>query len=149
MSRFQKVSLLFARVSLGWLFFYSGITKILNPDWSAAGYIKGAQIFPSFFAWLLRPDILPTVNFLNEWGQLLLGVSLIIGFLVRPSAFFGAALLALYYLAALKFPYPNANSYIVDEHIIYIFILLYFAAIRAGKVFGLDGYFRHRLGLGK
>lgn len=146
MSRFQKISLVLLRVSLGWLFLYAGLTKIINPKWSARGLLSGASTFPEFFHWLGRPDILPIINFMNEWGLALLGVSLIIGFLVRPAAFLGAILMALYYFAQLKFPYPNANSYIVDEHIIYIFVLLYFVAIRAGKTWGLDGYFRRRLG---
>ncbi len=130
---------------MGWLFFYAGITKILNPNWSAAGYIAGAKNFNGLYALLLRPDILPIINFVNEWGLLLLGVSLIIGFFVRPVAILGSLLMLLYYLA-LSFPYPNANSLVVDEHIIFIFVLLYFSAIRAGKVYGLDGYFRRRLG---
>lgn len=146
MSRFQKVSLFLLRVSIGWLFFYAGVTKILDPKWTAQTTIKGSVLLTGFYQWLLRPDILPIVNFANEWGLALLGVSLIIGFLVRPSAILGAILMLLYYLAQLKFPYPNPYSYIVDEHIIYIFVLLYFAAIRAGKTWGLDGYFRRRLG---
>jgi thiosulfate dehydrogenase [quinone] large subunit len=146
MNRFQKISLVLLRISIGWLFFYAGITKIINPAWSAEGLLKNATLFRGFYLWLARPEVLPTVNFLNEWGLLLLGVSLILGFLVRPSAILGAALMTLYYLAQLDFPYPNPHSYIVDEHIIYALLLLYFAAIRAGKTFGLDGYFRRRLG---
>ncbi len=131
---------------MGWFFFYAGITKVLDPKWSAASTIKGATVLAGFYNWLLDPSILPVVNFMNEWGLTLLGVSLIVGFLVRPASFFGAILMALYYLAQLKFPYPNPHSLIVDQHIIYIFILLYFAAARAGKAWGLDGYFRRRLG---
>lgn len=146
MSRFQKITLALLRVSMGWLFFYAGITKVLDPKWSAASTIKGSVILPDFFGWLLRPDILPIVNFVNEWGLTLLGISLIIGFLVRPSSFLGAILMVLYYVAQLKFPYPNPHAYIVDEHIVYALVLLYFMAIGAGKIWGLDGYFRKRLG---
>lgn len=131
---------------MGWLFLYAGITKILDPKWSAESTIKGATILTGFYNWLLSPNILPAVNFLNEWGLTLLGVSLIVGFLVRPSSTLGAFLMLLYYLAQLKFPYPNPHAYIIDEHIIYVFVLLYFAAVRVGKTWGLDGYFRRRLG---
>jgi thiosulfate dehydrogenase [quinone] large subunit len=146
MSKLQKITLFLLRVSLGWIFFYTGLTKVITPGWSAGGFLSNAGTFPAFFHWLTRPDILPAVNFLNEWGLLLLGVSLILGIFVRFSSFFGAILMVLYYLAQLKFPYPNASSFIVDEHIIYIFLLLYFLAVRAGKVWGLDGFFRRRLG---
>ena len=40
---FQKISLFFLRVFLGGLFFYAGITKVLDPSWTAAGYLKGAK----------------------------------------------------------------------------------------------------------
>jgi len=50
MTQFQKISLLLLRLSLGWLFFYAGITKILDPSWTSAGYIKGAKLFPQFIA---------------------------------------------------------------------------------------------------
>jgi thiosulfate dehydrogenase [quinone] large subunit len=146
MSKLQKITLFLSRVSLGWIFFYAGLTKLIDPKWSAGGFLSAAGTFPAFFRWLAGPDILPVVNFLNEWGLILLGVSLILGIFVRFSSFFGAILMVLYYFAHLKFPHPDPNSFIVDDHIIYAFLLLYFLAVRAGKVWGLDGFFRRRLG---
>ncbi len=137
---FQNLSLFLLRVTMGWMFFYAGITKVLNPEWSAAGYLKGAKTFSWFFQSLLNPSVLPVVNFINEWGLTLLGVSLILGVGVRLSSLLGAVLMLLYYLPILNFPYPNAHSYIVDEHIIYISVLLYLAAIRAGRVWGLEAW---------
>lgn len=134
----QKFFLILLRVSAGWMFFYAGITKILNPQWSAEGYLKGAKSFVWFFQTLLDPSVLPIINFMNKWGLALLGVSLIIGLFVRLSSLLGVILMALYYLA-LSFPHPNANAYIVDQHIIYISILLFFASVRAGRIFGIDG----------
>jgi len=120
--------------------FYAGITKILNPTWSAAGYLKGAKTFTGFYQWLLSPDILPTINFVNEWGLALLGVSLIFGVFVRLSSVLGAVLMLLYYFVILDFPHPNAFSYIVDEHVIYALVLIFFAATRAGRVWGLENW---------
>ena len=123
---------------MGWLMLYAGITKIVNPEWSAAGYLVNAKTFSGLFAWFAQQNILPFTNFINEWGLTLLGVSLILGAAVRISSLLGAALMMLYYFPILDFPYPNVHSYIVDEHIIYAMILLYFAAMRAGKAWGLD-----------
>ena len=120
------------------MFLYAGITKILNPEWSAAGYLKGAKTLAGFYQWLLDPNILPVVNFVNEWGLALLGVSLMLGVFVRLSSILGAVLMLLYYLPILDFPYPNPHSLLVDEHIIYILVLLFFASIRAGRVWGLE-----------
>ena len=36
----MKIYMFFLRVSLGILFFYAGITKVIDLSWSAAGYIK-------------------------------------------------------------------------------------------------------------
>lgn len=137
MTKFEKVSLLLVRLSLGWLFLYSGITKILNPEWSSLKYLQGAKTFPAFYAWMTQPDILSVVNTLNEWGQLLLGISLILGIAVRLSTTLGAVLMALYYLA-LPFPYPNPQSFIVDQHIIYAVMLAYLGTVRAGRTYGLE-----------
>ena len=134
----QKFFLFLRRVTVGWMFFYAGITKVLNPQWSAEGYLKGAKAFTWFFQIILDPNILPIINFINKWGLTFLGISLILGLFVRFSSLLGVLLMALYYIA-LGFPYPNPHSYIVDEHIIYISILFFFAAIKAGRVFGLDG----------
>src|SRR6185503_4884183 len=75
----QKLSLFWLRIVLGWMFFWAGITKVLDPTWSAAGYLGGAKVLGGFYHWLTGPGILPTVNFMNEWGLTLLGVSLILG----------------------------------------------------------------------
>lgn len=123
---------------MGWLFLYAGITKILDPKWSASGYIKGAKVFPQFYNYLLQPNVLPIVNFLNEWGLTLIGASLILGILVRYSAPLGVLLMLLYYFPILQFPYPNPHSYIVDEHIVYALVLIYLAAAKAGTTWGVD-----------
>lgn len=140
MSNGQKFWLFVLRVSMGWVMFYAGITKVLNPAWSAAGYLGAAKTFPAFYAWFLRPDILPFTNFFNEWGLTLLGVSLILGIGVRFGSVLGAALMLLYYFPVLTFPYIGQNSYIVDDHIIYALVLLYFAAVRAGRYWGLENW---------
>lgn len=137
----QKISLFLLRIALGGLYFYAGITKVLDPKWSAAGYLKGAKTFPVFYHWLLQPNILPLVNFVNEWGLTLLGISLLIGIWVRFSTLGGVVLMLLYYLPILTFPLVGEHSYIVDEHIVYIFALLILSAFRAGRVWGLDSRF--------
>ncbi len=137
MTQSQKVSLFILRISMGWLFLYAGVTKLLNPAWSSAGYIGNAKTFVSFYQWLLSPSLLPIINLVNEWGLTLLGISLILGIAVRISSVLGAALMMMYYFVILEFPYPNLHSYIVDEHIIYALVLIFLATIRAGKIWGI------------
>lgn len=125
---------------MGWIMLYAGITKVIDPNFSAAGYLQNAKIFSGFYTWLMSPNILLAVNFVNEWGLTLLGISLILGIGVRLSSLLGAFLMLLYYFPILQFPYPNPYSYIVDEHIIYALVLLFFAAVRAGRAWGLENW---------
>lgn len=126
------------RVSLGWVMFYAGIVKILDPNWSAAGYLKAAKTFSGLFAWFAQPEILPATNFLNEWGLTLVGLSLLLGVFVRLSSFAGVLLMLLYYFPALTFPKIGANSFIIDDHIIYALVFLVLAAFHAGRYYGLE-----------
>ncbi len=137
MIRFQIFTQVGLRISMGMLFFYAGYSKIINPEWTAAGYLNNAKGFTGFYAWLSSPQILPIINIVNEYALLLLGISLILGLFIRISAPLGVLLMFLYYLA-LGFPFPNEHAFIVDEHIIYIFALLYLASNNAGTILGID-----------
>ena len=136
----KKLSMFMLRVATGWLMLYAGITKILDPEWSATGYLQYAKTFPDFFQWFLQPDILPITNFINEWGLTLLGVSLILGAAVRFSSVLGLLLMLLYYLPVLEFPYIAPYYYLIDDHIIYALVLGVLAAFQAGRVWGLDSF---------
>lgn len=139
MSMAKKLTLFFLRVSLGWFYFYAGITKVLDPNWSAAGYLKSAHLLPSLYAWLASPGVLPVVNFVNAWGLTLLGLSLILGLFVKYSAPLGALLMLLYYVP-LGIIHPDEHSLVVDQHVIYIFALLYLSLAKAGRFWGLDKF---------
>lgn len=136
----ERIYIFLLRISLGVLFFYAGITKVLNPNWSAAGYLKGAKTFSEFYNFLLDPNILPIINFVNEWGLTLLGLSLVLGIFVRLSSWLGALLMLLYYIPVLNFPYVGTNSFLVDQHIIFILVLLLLGSARAGRFLGLENW---------
>lgn len=138
MAQWQKLSIFLLRVSLGWMYFWAGITKVLNPDWSAAGYLQGAKTFAGFYQALAAPALIGLTNFLNAWGLTVLGAALILGVFVRVSSILAAIMMLLYYLVILQFPYPDPRSFLVDQHIIYIFALLVLASWRAGRVWGLE-----------
>jgi len=132
------------RVAMGWLMLYAGLTKVFNPNWSAAGYLGNAKAFAGFYEWFLRPEILPFTNFLNEWSLTLLGVSLMAGVLVKYSGYLGALLMLLYYFPVLDFPKIGSNSYLVDDHIVYALVLVLFSVYRTGNYWGVDGWRKSR-----
>jgi len=129
------------RVVTGWLMFYAGITKVLDPAWSAAGYLKSAKTFSGFYGSLADGSLLPVINFVNEWGLTLLGISLILGILVRWSSVLGAALMLLYYFPAVNFPFVE-HGFLVEEHIIYAAALILIGTLDAGRYYGLEQWFR-------
>ena len=128
------------RLVMGWLFFYSGITKILDPDWTAAGLLQNASTFSGFFAWLASPKNITWINFLNEWGQLAIGVALILGVFVSYASFFGALMMGLYYLPGLDFPFVE-HGFLIDEHIIYALLFLLLIRLRAGRIYSISSLF--------
>ncbi|MCL4399883.1 DoxX family protein [Patescibacteria group bacterium] len=138
MSNFQKKIIFALRVLLGWVFLYAGLDKVLNPSWSAGGYLGAAKNLHGFYAWFASPGLLPVTNFINEWGLVLLGVSLILGIFVKWSSIFGIILMLLYYFSAGQFPFPDANSLLVDEHIIYAALIVLMCSLDAGKIWGID-----------
>lgn len=144
MNKSLRISIFLSRLALGWLIFYAGITKVLDSGWSAAGYLNSAKTFPGLFQWFARPENIGWVNFLNEWGLTIIGVAIIVGLFVRWASIGGMILMILYYLPALDFPRPDAHSYIVDQHIIFILAFAIFFASRAGKIWGLDSAIRRK-----
>lgn len=124
------------RVVLGWLMFYSGITKLLEPGWSAAGFLQNSTYGPLKDLFLVFASN-PVVDSLVMFGLTLIGLSLILGLFVKLSSFFGIILMILFYLP--RFP-PQTG--VVDQHIIYILLFFMFIIIGAGRYLGLDYYIR-------
>ncbi len=146
----QKTIVFALRLMLGWVFLYAATRQIfLTDNWSAAGFLKDAKTFADFFAWFGQPEVLPYTSFLVKWGHLLIGLSLISGCLVRVSASFGALLMLLYYFPRMDFPYVSGvNQFIVEYHLVYAVVLVYLVAVKAGRIWGLDGCVDRLPGIG-
>lgn len=132
MTKYGDYALLALRLALGWMYLYAGLSKLLEPGWTAAGYLKGAS--GPFAQLFLSMSGSAAVDFLVKWGLLLIGLAILIGALTRFAAFWGVVITLLFYFS--KFPPEHG---LVDEHIIYIAAFLAIAATGAGSVFGVDG----------
>lgn len=137
----QQKLLATLRIALGWLLLYAGLTKLTTEGWSAAGFLTHAQTFSNFYASLAEPGILPFVNFVNVWGQILLGSALILGVAVRWASIFGVVMMALYYFPGLDFPKIGEHSYLVDEHVIYALALLIVGSFRGEHIWSAKHWF--------
>lgn len=119
------------RLVMGWLMFYSGITKLFDSSWTAAGFLNGgAGPFSSFFRAMASNAL---VDQLVVWGLTLIGLSLLLGAFARLSSFFAIAMMALFYL-----PYFPPERGFVDEHVVYAVVFALLMAFDSGRFFGLD-----------
>ena len=150
MKRYFYYVITVLRILVGWHFLYEGITKLVNPAWSARYYLLGSNwIFAGLFHWMgSSPGVLKVVDFLNIWGLILIGLSLFIGLFVRWSSVCGAVLLLFYFVA-----YPplfghtlgaiaEGNYQWVDKNLIELFVLVVFAVLPAGFTFGAERWLR-------
>jgi len=120
------VLILAFRLAMGWIFFHAGLSQILTPHFSVTGFLSRAKTFHYVFAVFMAPAVAPLVSFAVEWGQLLIGLSLILGVRLRLSAPFGIALMLMFYAAQMQFPYVGGPFYmIVDPHLIFALVLVY------------------------
>ena len=129
---------------MGWVYLFAGWAKITDPEWTAAGYIRVAKTFPSFFAWFASDANIGWVNTINMWGLFLIGAALILGVAVKFASYMGVLITLMYYFPVLDFPKAGPHGYIIEDHVIYALIFVVFAAFAAGRVWGLDGWLERR-----
>jgi thiosulfate dehydrogenase [quinone] large subunit len=149
-SNSQKFWLVALRLLAGWHFLYEGLVKVLNPKWTSLGYLMDSQgWFASLFQSMAgNAGMLGVVNFLNAWGLVLIGLSLVLGCLARAGCVGGILLLLLYYLSHPPFigsenlfMLPREGAYLwVDRNLVEIAALGVLYAFPTSRVFGLDGY---------
>lgn len=137
------------RMVMGWTMFWAGIDKLreglhgfLQPDWSAAGYLQFAiapeNPFRDLFVDMAGSA---SVDFLVAWGLTLTGIGLLTGTLLRVSAFFSAVMMIFFYLAAWTGPWFRLeHGWVVDDHIVYAFLLFGLGAFGAGRILGVDAW---------
>lgn len=129
------------RMLMAWTFLYAASHQIFNPAFSAANFLRRTKTFQDIYAPLTSPSLDPILTFLVSYGHLLIGLSLLVGLMVRVSSLFGAALLLLYWTAHMDWPYiSNTNNFIIDDHIVYAVVCVYLFVYRAGHVWGLDAW---------
>jgi thiosulfate dehydrogenase (quinone) large subunit len=148
-TRFQVATLVALRMLIGWHFLYEGIAKITNPYWTAAGYLAEAKGFLKQWAVNVAasPTAVTVVDYLNEYGLVLIGLGLLVGICTRFSMLTGIVLLALYYIVAPPFPgysyaMPSEGSYIVvNKVLIEAAALMVLLAFPASRQYTLDALF--------
>ena len=148
-SNWQLAALVTLRVLIGWHFLYEGITKLMNPFWSAANFLLESKwIFAGIFKGIAgNPSVLSVVNILNTWGLIFIGLGLILGCLSRTATVAGMGLILLYYICnppftGLYYAIPSEGNYlIVNKNLIEMAALFVLLLFPTGNIIGLDRFF--------
>ncbi len=142
----QLTTLVVLRFLIGWHLLFEGISKLLSPGWSSAGFLRESQWIMSDIAkWIISNDgVLNTVDFLNTWGLIAIGLGLIVGLCTRTAAISGALLLLIYYfnnapITGIEYSVPSEGNYlIISKTLIEAAALIVLAVFPTGSVIGLD-----------
>ena len=126
------------RLVMGFIFLWAFFDKTFGLGFATEAsnaWIRGGSPTTGFLANAVRGPFVdffhslagvPAVDWLFMLGLLGVGLTLVFNRFVRTGALAGALMMLLMYLALL---FPENNP-IIDEHIVYILVLLFFAAHR-------------------
>lgn len=142
------------RIYLGYLWLTAGWGKVTSSSWvgsdagaAVTGYLNGAlqraggerPSVTGWYAWLIENVFLPNatvMSYLVAFGEVLVGVALIVGFLTGISAFFGGLLNVSFLLAGTLSSNP----------VMFILATWIVLAWRVAGYYGLDYWVLPRLG---
>ncbi len=144
----QTFVLTFLRILIGWHFLYEGLDKIYTPGWTAKSYLSGAlgPVGPLFRSMATHENTLVIVNYLNEYGLILIGLCLFLGLLSKLAKISGIILLLLYYLAYPPFAslgvsaHVEGSYWIVNKNLIEMAALLVLYLFPSSEITGIDRY---------
>lgn len=144
----QVFALTFLRVLIGWHFLYEGLVKLYTPGWTAKGYLLGSvgSFAPIFKGMAKSASMLNVIDILNEWGLVLIGLSLFIGLFSKLGKISGIVLLLFYYLAYPPFADLGINTHvegsywIVNKNLIEMSALFVLYLFPSSHITGIDRY---------
>lgn len=156
-----ELSILGLRLLIGILMFFAGIEKVLyttwgghTSGWSASFYltnIAGGGAFNPWFQSIAGNGI----SSLVMWGEVAIGLGLILGLLTRLASFFGIIMNGLFWVSQYMAKSRNATGALVvnagpwgngwsngplNENFIIVCLYIVFILVGAGLIYGLDKY---------
>jgi thiosulfate dehydrogenase [quinone] large subunit len=150
-----RIGIAVLRIGVGIIFVWAGLEKLLGPEpFSAAGFLQfgtsgslgwpfvagevaeGTVFNPTqpFWAGLATNDAaMSVINVLVPYGQVGIGIGLVLGLLTRFSAAMGTLMMLFFFVAAWDFAFG-----IVNQHLTYALVTGFVGLIGAGNYYGLD-----------
>ena len=143
-------SILGLRLIMGYIILSSGLGKLAEEGWanpggwssaffltnviSEANPLRGMFLFFAEHTWLVDPMVM--------WGQIFVGIALLLGVFVRLACLAGALQMLLFWVAAwqggIGAGLPVAHGYVFDSSFVYALVLFGLGAWGAGRIVGLD-----------
>ncbi len=136
-SKIQTIILVLLRLVVGYHFLFEGMDKLFDPNWTSAGFLLQSNwLFADIFHSLVESSIiLAVVDFMNIWGQILIGIGLLLGLFSTWAAYAGALLIFFYYIAIP----PFTTSYtFIDKNLLELFAFLVLAVFPTSQIIGID-----------
>jgi thiosulfate dehydrogenase [quinone] large subunit len=120
------------RIFLGGVMLEAGLDKLISGNFTISGYVtNGSGPFAGWFTHIA--SLSSALSPLVIWGEILIGLSLILGIFLRFGAFWGAVVMVLYYLPYL----PPENGWI-SQQIIYMLVFVTLMFSGSGYFLGID-----------
>lgn len=155
-SRVGRIGVATLRIAVGIIFLWAGLEKLLGPKpFDASGFLShatlgtlgwpfvsgtvadGTVFNPTHDLWVNlagNAAAMSAINFLVVFGEVGIGIALILGLATRFAAAAGTLMMLLFFFAAWDFSFG-----IVNQHLTYALICATLAGIGAGRYYGLDG----------
>ena len=140
------------RIGMGWLFLWPFLDKLFGLGFTTApedawiaggsptfGYLKFATSGPLALIFQSLAGT-PIVDWLFMLGLLFIGLALLSGIGVSIAAYSGAVMVLLMWLSNLP---PEHNPFL-DEHIVYVIVLIGLAIAKSGHWIGLGKWWSER-----
>lgn len=133
------------RISMGWIFLWSFLDKVFGLGYatdSSKSWLTGVSPTLGFLKFGTTGPIAPfyqsiagntVVDWLFMTGLLLVGVSLILGIGIKVAGYGGSLMMLLIWSAS----FPPEHNPFLDEHVVYILVLIILAESKSGYVLGL------------
>ena len=139
------------RIALGLIFLWAFIDKVFGLGFSTArdaAWIHGGSPTTGFLLYATKGPFASFFqslagNTLIDWlfmiGLLVIGLALITGIFVKLASATGALMLLFMWLAVL----PPEHHPFLDDHLIYLLVLIGFIVVHAGKHLGFGTWWTH------
>lgn len=161
----HQLAVALVRIAVGIIFLWAGLEKVFGsgPEgFSAAGFLGHATggtlgwpfvapgtegpFNPTVDLWVglsTNTGAMAIINFLVPYGQIGIGLSLILGLFTRFAAATGTLMMLLFFVAAWDFEFG-----IVNQHLTYAFVTFLLGYLGSGNYYGLDAAMGENFGPG-